>query len=111
MVSGPKEMKVVIMTSNVKIIDDDYILDTDTYTIGLKSDKKINKSSSIDFDKINDELDRLENAIEDLESSLDPRTTSRISCDNREGIYLNEGLITNIIIGVILALILIILII
>ena len=98
------------MTSNV-IIDDEYIMDMDNYTIGLKSNKKINKSSSVDFDEINSVLDRLEESIADLESSLDPRTTSRISMQNREGIYLKEGLITNIIIGVVLALILIILII
>jgi len=98
------------MTSNV-IIDDEYIMDMDSYTVGLKANKKISKSSSVDFDEINSVLDRLEESIVDLESSLDPRTTSRISMQNREGIYLKEGLMTNIIIGVVLALILIILII
>ena len=101
-------MKVFTMTSNI-IIDDEYILDTDNYTIGLKSNNKTGYSSSIDYDELNAVLDRLEESIVDLESSLDPRTTSRLSRDNREGIYLKEGLITNIIIGVILALILIIL--
>ncbi len=108
--SGQKETKVVTMTSNV-IIDDEYILDMDTYTVGLKSNKKAGKSSSLDYDEINAALDRLEESIEDLESSLDARTISSNSMQNREGIYLKEGLITNIVIGVILALIFIILII
>lgn len=108
--SGQKEMKVVTMTSDV-IIDDEYILDMDTYTVGLKSNKKTVNSSSLDYEEINALLDRIEESVEDLESSLDPRTTSRLSRQNREGIYLKEGLITNIIIGVMLALVLIILII
>ena len=98
------------MTSNI-ILDDEYILDVDTYTICSKSNKNLDKSSSAVFEEINGELDRIERSIEDLESSLDARTCSRLSRDNREGIYMKEGLVTNIIIGVILALILIILII
>ena len=94
------------MMANV-IIDDDLILDVDTSTIKTK-DSMTQEITIPEFpsDEINKELDYIENAINDLYSSLDANTTSRLSADNREGIYHKQGMITNIVIGVIVALLL-----
>lgn len=94
--------------SNI-IIDDEFILNVETSTIENKSNQKNNKSSSLYLDDINEIVDRLEDSIMDLENSLDPRSVSRMSYGNREGIYLKEGFLTNVVLGVIIALILIIL--
>lgn len=93
------------------IIHDDLFLDTNTSIISSKKSKsqKQDNNSTIIVD-LDAKIDRLELAINDLESSLDPRTTSSISKPNREGIYEKMGLITNIVIGVIIALLLILLI-
>jgi len=92
------------------IIDNDLILDVDTSTIKTK-DSMIQEHNIPEFpaDEINKELDYIEEAIDDLYSSLDASTTSRLSADNREGIYLKQGMITNIVMGVIMALLLAIL--
>lgn len=92
------------------IIDNDLILDVDTSTIKAK-DSMIQEHNIPEFpaDEINKELDYIEEAIDDLYSSLDASTTSRLSADNREGIYLKQGMITNIVMGVIMALLLVIL--
>ena len=92
------------------IIDNDLILDVDTSTIKAK-DSMIQEHNIPEFPvkEINKELDYIEEAIDDLYSSLDASTTSRLSADNREGIYLKQGMITNIVMGVIMALLLAIL--
>lgn len=96
----------VIMMANV-IIDNDLILDVDTSTIKTK-DSLIQENAIPEFpvEEINKELDYIEDAIDDLYSSLDASTTSRLSADNREGIYHKQGMITNIVMGVIVALLL-----
>lgn len=96
-----------IETSKI-IIDDDLELDVNTGIIG-SSIKNLVDSPVFPSEEIISQIDRLENAISDLESSFDPYSTSRLSQPGREGIYKKAGLLTNIVIGVIIALILIIL--
>ncbi|MBE6493173.1 MAG: tetrahydromethanopterin S-methyltransferase subunit B [Methanosphaera stadtmanae] len=97
-------------TSLIKI-DDNIILDVSTGIIGSRknNDLKTNSTPSIVFDEINTELDKLEEAIDNLEKSLDPRTISNLSYPDRDGIYKMEGLLTNMVLGVIIALLIIIL--
>ncbi len=97
-------------TSLIKI-DDNIILDVNTGIIGSRKNNslKTNSAPSVAFDEINSELDKLEEAIDNLEKSLDPRTTSNLSYNGRDGIYKIEGLLTNIVLGVIIALLIIIL--
>lgn len=95
-------------SSNI-VIDDELILDSNSYVVGFKSDNKRVSNSSFSTDELNDIMDRVALSIEDLEKSLDINSTSRLSQPGRNGIYLKEGLITNIIIGIIFTLILIIL--
>lgn len=93
------------------IIDNDLVLDVDTGIIGSKKTDIDNnsKESIFPIDEIMSELDKLECSINDLETSLDPRTTSNLSEKGREGVYEKAGLLTNVVIGVIIALIIIIL--
>lgn len=95
--------------SNI-IIDDDLILDTNRDTIMFKSELSQTKTVKFPTEELNQQIDKLDEAIHDLETSLDPRTTSRLSYDNREGIYQKEALITNFLLGVVIALVFIILI-
>lgn len=92
--------------SNI-IIDDELILDADTGIVGSKSN--VPKKNTYAYDELLERIDRVEYAIKDLETSLDPHTTSRLSKSGREGIYLTQGLFANVMIGVIIALVLIIL--
>lgn len=92
--------------SNI-IIDDDLILDVNTGIVGSKS--IIQEGESFPNDEILEEIERIEDAITDLENSLDPHTTSRLSESGREGIYLTQGLFTNVVIGILIALVIIIL--
>lgn len=93
------------------IIDNDLILDVDTGIIGSKKTNVDNNSENSIFpiNEIMSELDKLESSINDLETSLDPRTTSNLSEKGREGVYEKAGLLTNVVIGVIIALVIIIL--
>lgn len=98
------------MVDNSKVIfDDDLVMDVNTGVIGSKSSIK-SEGVSFPIDDVISEIDRLESAIDDLESSLDSRTTSNLSENNRNGVYRKAGLLTNVVIGVIIALIVIILI-
>lgn len=92
--------------SNI-IIDDELVLDVDSGVIASKS--SISPKSTFPNDELLEKIDRIEDAIVDLETSLDPHTTSRLSKSGREGIYLTQGLFTNVILGVVIALVLIIL--
>ncbi|MBE6487384.1 MAG: tetrahydromethanopterin S-methyltransferase subunit B [Methanosphaera stadtmanae] len=92
--------------SNI-IIDDELVLNVDTGVIGSKNN--LPKENTFAHDELLERIDRVEYAIKDLETSLDPHTTSRLSKSGREGIYLTQGLFTNVIIGMIIALVLIIL--
>lgn len=88
------------------IIDDDLVLDVNNSIIGTKDN---NQKQHLPFDDLVEKIDTLEVAINNLESSLDHRTTSNLSQLGREGIYEKAGLITNIVIGVIIALVFILL--
>lgn len=92
--------------SNI-IIDEDLILDVNTGIVGSKNN--IPKDNAFAHDELLERIDRVEDAIADLEASLDPHTTSRLSKSGREGIYIIQGLFTNVVIGMIIALVLIIL--
>lgn len=91
------------------IIDDDLIMDVNTGTIGKKSSSKIVENPVFPTDEIMLQIDKLDEAISDLESSFDPYSISRLSQPRREGTYQKAGLLTNIVLGVVIALIIIIL--
>jgi tetrahydromethanopterin S-methyltransferase subunit B len=98
---------MVIETPRI-IIDDELEMDVNTGIIGSGM-KNVVESAVFPSEEIMCQIDRLENAILDLESSFDSYSTSRLSRPGREGIYQKAGLLTNIVIGVIIALIFIIL--
>jgi tetrahydromethanopterin S-methyltransferase subunit B len=98
---------MVIETPRI-IIDDELEMDVNTGIIGSGM-KNVVESAVFPSEEIMCQIDRLENAISDLESSFDSYSTSRLSRPGREGIYQKAGLLTNIVIGVIIALIFIIL--
>lgn len=98
---------MVIETPRI-IIDDELEMDVNTGIIGSGM-KNVLESAVFPSEEIMCQIDRLENAISDLESSFDSYSTSRLSQPGREGIYQKAGLLTNIVIGVIIALIFIIL--
>lgn len=91
------------------IIDDDLVMDVNNGLVQSKNNLKGDNVLLFPIDEINSEIDKLNIAITDLETSLDPRTTSRLSEPRREGVYLKAGLLTNVVIGIIIALIVIIL--
>ncbi|WP_455645314.1 tetrahydromethanopterin S-methyltransferase subunit MtrB [Methanosphaera sp.] len=91
------------------IIDDDLVLDVNSGIIGTKNNLSTTTTQIFPIDDVINEIDRLETSINNLESSLNPKTTSSLSESGREGVYEKAGLLTNIIIGVIFALIFIIL--
>lgn len=59
----------------------------------------------VSLDGVNEQLNELEIAVEDLYNSLDPTTTSEGSYPGREGAYLTAGKLTNMVYGFILGLI------
>jgi tetrahydromethanopterin S-methyltransferase subunit B len=59
----------------------------------------------VSLDGVNEQLNELEIAVEDLYNSLDPTTTSEGSYPGREGAYLTAGKLTNVVYGFILGLI------
>lgn len=59
----------------------------------------------VSLDGVNEQLNELEIAVEDLYNSLDPTTTSEGSYPGREGAYLTAGKLTNLVYGFILGLI------
>lgn len=99
---------MVIETPRI-IIDDNLEMDVNTGIIGQGISKQDTLSQSFPTEEILLQIDKLDEAITDLESSFDPYTTSRLSQPGREGIYQKAGLLTNIVLGVIIALVLILL--
>ena len=97
---------MVIETSKI-IIDDNLEMDVNTGVIGQGIVGGV-KSTAFPTEELLSQLDKIEEAIIDLESSFDPNSTSRLSHPG-EGIYHKAGMLTNIVIGVILALIFILL--
>lgn len=96
-----------IETSRI-IIDDNLEMDVNTGVIGQGIIKTVD-SPVFPTEEVMSQLDKLEEAIFDLESSFDPYSTSRLSQKGREGVYQKAGLLTNIVIGIILALFFIVL--
>ena len=99
----------MIMETSRIIIDDDLDMDVNTGIIGQGVCKQDSSYHSFPTEELMQQIDKLDEAILDLESSFDPYTTSRLSHSGREGIYWKAGLLTNIVLGVIIALVLIIL--
>ena len=83
-------------------------MDVNTGIIGHGM-KNVIDSTAFPSEEIMSQIDRLEDAISDLESSFDPYSSSRLSQPGRGGIYQKAGLLTNIVIGIMIALIFIVL--
>lgn len=62
----------------------------------------------VSLDGVNEQINQLEIAVEDLYTSLDPTTTGSNSFPGREGAYLSMGKFTNIVYGFLLGLVLLI---
>jgi len=60
----------------------------------------------VSMDGVNQQLDELEVAVEDLYTALDPTTVSEGSYPGREGTYMMAGTLTNLVYGFILGLVL-----
>jgi tetrahydromethanopterin S-methyltransferase subunit B len=62
----------------------------------------------VSLDTVNEQLNELEVAVEDLYTALDPTTTSAGAYPGREGAYLMAGKLTNMVYGFVLGLVLLI---
>ena len=60
----------------------------------------------VSMDGVNEQLNELEVAVEDLYTALDPTTTSEGSYPGREGTYMMAGTLTDMVYGFILGLVL-----
>jgi tetrahydromethanopterin S-methyltransferase subunit B len=60
----------------------------------------------VSMDGVNEQLNELEVAVEDLYTALDPTTTSEGAYPGREGSYMMAGTLTNMVYGFILGLVL-----
>ncbi|EKQ53866.1 MAG: tetrahydromethanopterin S-methyltransferase, subunit B [Methanobacterium sp. Maddingley MBC34] len=60
----------------------------------------------VSMDGVNQQLDELEVAVEDLYTALDPTTVSEGSYPGREGTYMMAGTLTNLVYGFVLGLVL-----
>jgi tetrahydromethanopterin S-methyltransferase subunit B len=60
----------------------------------------------VSMDGVNEQLNELEVAVEDLYTALDPSTTSEGAYPGREGAYLTAGTLTNLVYGFVLGLVL-----
>jgi tetrahydromethanopterin S-methyltransferase subunit B len=59
----------------------------------------------VSLDTVNEQLNELEIAVEDLYTSLDPTSAPVNSFPGREGVYMNAGMLTNLVYGFILGMI------
>lgn len=59
----------------------------------------------VSLDAVNEQLNELEVAVEDLYTALDPTTVSEGSYPGREGTYMTAGKLTNMVYGFLLGLI------
>src|SRR5665648_246551 len=62
----------------------------------------------VSLDSINEQLNELDIAVDDLYTSLDPTTVSPGSYPGREGVYMTAGKLTNMVYGFLLGLILLV---
>ena len=60
----------------------------------------------VSMDGVNQQLDELEVAVEDLYTALDPTTVSEGSYPGREGTYMMAGTLTTLVYGFVLGLVL-----
>ncbi|MDO8869135.1 MAG: tetrahydromethanopterin S-methyltransferase subunit B [Methanobacteriaceae archaeon] len=60
----------------------------------------------VSLDAVNEQLNVLEAAVDDLYNSLDPTTAPADSFPGREGVYMNAGKLTNMVYGFVFGLIL-----
>lgn len=91
------------------IIDDDLVMDVKTGIVGSASNMQPENIPVFPTNEIMSQIDRLDDAITDFESSFDSHSISRLSFPGREGVYYTAGLLRNVVIGVMIALIFIIL--
>jgi len=80
-------------------------LDPSTGMIGAAIGREI---VIVSMDTINEQLDELEVAVEDIYTCLDPTTVSPGSFPGREGVYMNAGKLTNMVYGFVVGLILLV---
>ena len=59
----------------------------------------------VSLDTVNEQLNELEIAVEDLYTSLDPSTAPVNSFPGREGVYMEAGTLTNMVYGFILGMV------
>lgn len=59
----------------------------------------------VSLDGVNEQLNELEIAVEDLYTSMDPSTVGPDSYPGREGVYLQAGTLTNLVYGFIVGLV------
>lgn len=59
----------------------------------------------VSMDGINEQLDELEIAVQDLYTSTDPTTVGHDSFPGREGVYVQAGTLTNVVLGFVVGLI------
>jgi len=62
----------------------------------------------VSLDTVNEQLNELEIAVEDLYTSLDPSTAPVNSFPGREGVYMEAGKLTNMVYGFILGMVLLV---
>lgn len=62
----------------------------------------------VSLDTVNEQLDELELAVDDLYESLDPTTAPKDSFPGREGVYMNAGKLTNMVYGFVIGLVLLV---
>lgn len=62
----------------------------------------------VSMDGVNEQLNELEVAVEDLYTALDPTTVSEGAYPGREGTYLTAGTLTNMVYGFVLGLVLLV---
>ena len=80
-------------------------LDPSTGTLGAKCMKG---AVLVSLDGVNEQLNELEIAVEDLYTSLDPSSVSAGAYPGREGTYLTAGKLTNMVYGFLVGLILLV---
>ncbi|HOI71886.1 MAG TPA: tetrahydromethanopterin S-methyltransferase subunit B [Methanobacterium sp.] len=79
-------------------------LDPSTGTLGAAMKGAV----LVSLDGVNEQLNELEIAVEDLYTSLDPSSVSAGAYPGREGTYLTAGKLTNMVYGFLVGLILLV---
>lgn len=76
-------------------------LDPSTGMIGAALGREV---LVLSMDDINEEINTLEAAADDLMNSLNPNTVSEGAYSGREGIYITAGMLTNMVYGFLIGL-------